>query len=96
MLDLGLVDDSLYAVPFTINVKSLVWYPTQAFESAGYEAPETWDELTALTQQIPTMARRPGASERDGLPRACGPGGRRRRSDGATASRGGRDSPVCG
>jgi len=32
--------------------KSLVWYPKQAWDAAGYEVPETWDELVALTQQI--------------------------------------------
>jgi len=34
------------------NGKSLVWYPKAAFDAAGYEVPETWDELLALTQQI--------------------------------------------
>jgi alpha-glucoside transport system substrate-binding protein len=32
--------------------KSLVWYPKQAFDAAGYKIPETWDDLLALTQQI--------------------------------------------
>ncbi len=32
--------------------KSLVWYPKDDFEAAGYEVPETWDELLALTQTI--------------------------------------------
>ncbi|WP_339318423.1 ABC transporter substrate-binding protein [Paenibacillus sp. FSL R10-2734] len=34
------------------NVKSLVWYPKKQFEEAGYKVPETWDEMTALTEQI--------------------------------------------
>jgi len=34
------------------NLKSLVWYPKKQFEEAGYEIPETWDELLALTDQI--------------------------------------------
>jgi alpha-glucoside transport system substrate-binding protein len=34
------------------NGKSLVWYPKQAWEAAGYAIPETWDELMALNQQI--------------------------------------------
>lgn len=34
------------------NGKSLVWYPIQAFEEAGYEVPTTWDELIALSDQI--------------------------------------------
>jgi alpha-glucoside transport system substrate-binding protein len=32
--------------------KSLVWYPKAAWDAAGYEVPQTWDELLALTQQI--------------------------------------------
>lgn len=34
------------------NVKSLVWYPKKQFEEAGYQIPETWEELMALTEQI--------------------------------------------
>ena len=32
--------------------KSLVWYPKAAWDAAGYEVPETWDDLVALTEQI--------------------------------------------
>jgi len=34
------------------SVKSLVWYNKKEFEAAGYEIPQTWDELLALTEQI--------------------------------------------
>jgi alpha-glucoside transport system substrate-binding protein len=34
------------------NGKSLVWYPKKAWEAAGYQIPQTWDELMALNQQI--------------------------------------------
>jgi len=34
------------------NAKSYVWYSPDNFEAAGYEIPETWDELLALTNQI--------------------------------------------
>ena len=34
------------------NGKSLVWYPKDDWDAAGYEIPGTWDELMALTQQI--------------------------------------------
>ena len=34
------------------NGKSLVWYPKDDFDAAGYAVPNTWDELLALTQQI--------------------------------------------
>lgn len=41
-----------YGLPTNINLKSMVWYPKQAFDDAGYEVPETWDELIALSDQI--------------------------------------------
>ncbi|KPL89520.1 ABC transporter substrate-binding protein [Ardenticatena maritima] len=34
------------------NAKSLVWYPKDDFEAAGYQIPTTWDELIALSDQI--------------------------------------------
>jgi alpha-glucoside transport system substrate-binding protein len=34
------------------NAKSQVWYPKDDFEAAGYEIPTTWDEMTALSDQI--------------------------------------------
>ena len=34
------------------NAKSLVWYPKDDFEAAGYQIPETWDELIALMDMI--------------------------------------------
>jgi alpha-glucoside transport system substrate-binding protein len=51
-IDLGTVDDTLVGVWHNADVKSLVWYPKDDFEAAGYEIPETWDDLIALTQQI--------------------------------------------
>jgi len=34
------------------NGKSLVWYPKDDWDAAGYEIPQTWDELMALNQLI--------------------------------------------
>ena len=34
------------------SVKSLVWYPKDDFDAAGYVIPTTWDELLALSDQI--------------------------------------------
>ncbi|RMH02429.1 MAG: carbohydrate ABC transporter substrate-binding protein [Chloroflexi bacterium] len=34
------------------NGKSLVWYPKDDFDEAGYKVPETWDELIELSNQI--------------------------------------------
>ena len=41
-----------YGIPTNINLKSMVWYPKAAFDAAGYEVPETWDDLIALSDQI--------------------------------------------
>lgn len=35
-----------------VNGKSLVWYPKDDFDAAGYEIPTTWDELIALSDLI--------------------------------------------
>jgi alpha-glucoside transport system substrate-binding protein len=39
-------------VLFRLNVKSLVWYSPSEFDNRGYEVPETWGELGALTLQM--------------------------------------------
>ena len=44
--------DRIYAFPYKIDVKSLVWYVPENFEDAGYEVPTTMEELKALTEQI--------------------------------------------
>ena len=43
---------ALYAFPYKIDVKSLVWYVPENFEDAGYAVPETAEELKALTERI--------------------------------------------
>jgi len=48
----GTVDGTFYAAPLGANVKSFVWYSPQAFADAGYEVPETWDEMMDLSDQI--------------------------------------------
>ena len=51
-IDLGTVDEQLYGIFYRASTKSLVWYPVPEFEEAGYEIPQTWDELIALSDQI--------------------------------------------
>ena len=51
-LDLGSHNDTLYGIFYKAAVKSLVWYVPANFEEAGYEVPETWDEMIALSDQI--------------------------------------------
>ncbi len=48
----GTVDDEFYAAPLGASVKSLVWYSPKTFEENGYEVPETWDDMIALSDQM--------------------------------------------
>ncbi|MFT4052042.1 MAG: ABC transporter substrate-binding protein [Microbacterium sp.] len=50
--EIAQVDGETYGLPYSINVKSLVWYNPSAFEAAGLEVPTTDAELTALEAQI--------------------------------------------
>jgi alpha-glucoside transport system substrate-binding protein len=59
VLETGQVDGTQYAVPMSINVKSIVFYPKQAFEAAGYEIPETYDDLVALSDEIQATGTTP-------------------------------------
>ncbi|MEM9033786.1 MAG: ABC transporter substrate-binding protein [Actinomycetota bacterium] len=49
---LGNVDGTQYGVPNKTDLKSLVWYQPAAFEAAGYTVPTTFDEFTALLDQM--------------------------------------------
>lgn len=51
-MSLGEFDGKHYGLPTNINLKSMVWYPKDDFDAAGYEIPETWDDLLALSDQI--------------------------------------------
>ncbi|MGD1887435.1 MAG: ABC transporter substrate-binding protein [Cohaesibacteraceae bacterium] len=44
--------DNLYGFFYKVDVKSLVWYSPENFEDAGYDVPETMEELKELTDQI--------------------------------------------
>ncbi|MEJ6401774.1 ABC transporter substrate-binding protein [Yoonia sp. 2307UL14-13] len=45
-------EDQLYGFFYKVDVKSLVWFSPENFEDAGYEVPETMEELKALSDQI--------------------------------------------
>jgi alpha-glucoside transport system substrate-binding protein len=45
-------EDIIAGIWHRASVKSMVFYPKAQFDAAGYEIPETWDEMLALTQQI--------------------------------------------
>jgi alpha-glucoside transport system substrate-binding protein len=52
LLDTATVDGKLYAVPFDISVKSLMWYPPEQFKKAGYQVPKTFEQFQALIGKI--------------------------------------------
>ncbi|MCI2393538.1 ABC transporter substrate-binding protein [Aliiroseovarius sediminis] len=45
-------NDALYGFFYKVDVKSLVWYVPENFEDAGYDVPETMEDLKALSDQI--------------------------------------------
>ncbi|WP_300014430.1 ABC transporter substrate-binding protein [uncultured Roseobacter sp.] len=45
-------DDQMYGIFYRVDVKSLVWYSPEAFDEAGYDIPETMEELKELTDLI--------------------------------------------
>ncbi|OLT44513.1 sugar ABC transporter substrate-binding protein [Serinicoccus sp. CNJ-927] len=52
-LDSARYDGRVYAAPMRMAVKSIVWYPKQAFEENGWDAePATLEELDELAAQI--------------------------------------------
>jgi alpha-glucoside transport system substrate-binding protein len=51
-LSLGEYNGEHYGIPTNINLKSMVWYPKDDFDKAGYQVPASWDEMIALSDQI--------------------------------------------
>ena len=51
-LSLGEFEGEHYGLPTNINLKSMIWYPKDDFDAAGYAVPTTFDELIALSDQI--------------------------------------------
>lgn len=50
--EIAQVDGQTFGLPYSINVKSLVWYNPAAFEAAGLTVPTTDAEMTALQDTI--------------------------------------------
>jgi alpha-glucoside transport system substrate-binding protein len=55
----GTVDDKFYAAPLGANVKSFVWYSPKMFADNGWEVPQTWDDMLALTDTIAATGIKP-------------------------------------
>jgi alpha-glucoside transport system substrate-binding protein len=52
VVESGSVDGTLYGVYVKAINKSTVWYNVQAFEDAGIEPPETWDDFLAAAETL--------------------------------------------
>jgi len=60
VLETGQVKGTQYAVPMSINVKSIVFYPKNSAEAAGLTPPpQTLDDLIALTDKIAATGTTP-------------------------------------
>jgi alpha-glucoside transport system substrate-binding protein len=59
LLKAAMIDDRMAGVWHKSNIKSLVWYPKNAFEKAGYEVPRSWKDLMKLSDQIVADGRTP-------------------------------------
>jgi alpha-glucoside transport system substrate-binding protein len=44
--------EKFFGFPYKADLKSLVWYVPENFEEAGYEVPQTWEDLMKLSEQI--------------------------------------------
>jgi alpha-glucoside transport system substrate-binding protein len=59
LTDMATIDGALYGVPYRLSLKSLVWYPPQAFTAKGYTVPETFEAFTGLVDQMRTAGDTP-------------------------------------
>ena len=61
ILDIGVVDDELYAIMVKLNSKSTIWYRPTTFEAQGLETPATFDDLLAVTESLKSAGLTPWA-----------------------------------
>ena len=51
-IDLGTIDGEVYGVWFKAANKSTVWYNVEAYDAAGVEIPETWEDFVSTMQTL--------------------------------------------
>ncbi|MEM7287017.1 MAG: extracellular solute-binding protein [Actinomycetota bacterium] len=52
-------DSTIRGIPAFAFLKGMVFYPKERFEEAGYEVPESWEELIALADRMVADGRTP-------------------------------------
>jgi alpha-glucoside transport system substrate-binding protein len=50
--NIGTVDGKWLGLPVKADIKTIIWYSPTNFQALGYQVPTTWDELTALVDQM--------------------------------------------
>jgi alpha-glucoside transport system substrate-binding protein len=50
--DMGTANGKLLALPFKVDVKSIIWYSPTQFQALGYTVPTTFDELNTLVDKM--------------------------------------------
>ena len=58
-IDLGTVDGNLYGIFMKADSKSTIWYSPKNFTANGWEVPDTWDEMIALSDRIVSEGMNP-------------------------------------
>jgi alpha-glucoside transport system substrate-binding protein len=58
-IDLGTVDGNLYGIFMKADSKSTIWYSPKNFDANGWEVPNTWDEMIALSDRIVSEGMNP-------------------------------------
>ena len=58
-IDLGTADGNLYGVFIKADSKGTVWYSPRNFAANGWEVPNTWDEMIALSDRIVSEGMNP-------------------------------------
>ncbi len=58
-IDLGTVDGNLYGIFMKADSKSTIWYSPKNFAANGWEVPNTWDEMIALSDRIVSEGMNP-------------------------------------
>jgi alpha-glucoside transport system substrate-binding protein len=59
ILDIGKVDDALYAIMVKFNSKSTLWYRPDKLSEAGVTPPKTWDDFKAALAAINAKGTKP-------------------------------------
>jgi alpha-glucoside transport system substrate-binding protein len=52
LVNTGKINGQWLTIPLKVDPKSIVWYSPATFEAKGYTVPTTWDEFTALADQM--------------------------------------------